>query len=140
MEARRVEAYLRILPRELDPENVVREGYRTYLRVSLGPCDVLARRVRVYGEVSGLSRSEWRVDFSIVWGSEEALVRAWREYFDVVEDLAEGATVEVLGLIREGGGVVYVLPLIVKEKEIANWEDLVRRDRVYLASVLCDER
>ncbi len=139
MEPQRIDAYVRILPREFSPDSIIRDGYRTYLRVSLGLCDVLARRVRVYGEVSGLSRSEWRVDFSLVLGGEGVPIRAWREYFDVVESVSEGITLEVLGLVREGGGEPYVLPLIAKEKRVDDWEELVRRDRAYLALILCSE-
>ncbi len=135
-----LDTYLRILPEDLNPERIVRDGYKVYLEVDLGTCSVLVRRIRAYGAVTGLSRTEWRIDFSLLYGDAEIPVRAWQEYFDVVENLTEGVKAEVLGLIREGGGSLYILPLIVREKDIPNWEELVTADRAYLASIVCREK
>ncbi|GEM_PF-2619074 len=131
-----LEAYIRVLPWEISAENIVREGYLVLLRLDLGPCAVRVRRVRVYGVVEGLSASERRVDFTVRLGEAGVLVRAWQENMDVVEGVEEGTWVEVFGTLRLAGEVVYVSPLIVREKRL-DWTELVKRDREVLAEAYC---
>ncbi|UNQ74345.1 OB-fold nucleic acid binding domain-containing protein [Infirmifilum sp. NZ] len=132
--------YVRVLPKEVSPENVVREGPVAFLKLSLGEVEVKTRKLCTIGFVTSIQRGSTYTDITLALESGQVTVRVWdtQGVGDLLEGLKKDSKVLVFGVLREYREQIYISAVLLRavtEEEISKFKRKLFADRKILLNI-----
>jgi len=124
-----VDAFLKVKPEEVSPENILAEGPNYYLAIEWKGVILKARKLCVVGFVGEIRVRGRFTDVLVKSGEPYVTVRIWEERSRILEQtrVAEGAPVKVMGVLRVFRENPYITPVILRKVDSRYLEYFHRR-------------
>lgn len=130
-----IEGYLRVLPSEVRPENLVRQGTALLLTLEIDGLVVRARRLCTVGRVQRIEERRSFIDLVLSLDEGEVTVRVWEDSGVSLEGVSEGSVVLACGTLREYADNVYISTVLVRkvgEEYVEVFKRQLKADRALL--------